>query len=120
MKALSLKQPYAELVISGKKSIELRNWNTKFRGKSLIHASKVPDSKAMKKFGFNELPLGAIVGEAELIEVKKYETPEQHKKDKDKHLADSTWGKYGFVLTNVNRIEPIEAKGMLGFWEYSK
>ncbi|MFZ0325921.1 MAG: ASCH domain-containing protein [Nitrososphaeraceae archaeon] len=40
MKCLSLKQPYAELLVSGKKTIELRTWNTKFRGKFLIHVSK--------------------------------------------------------------------------------
>jgi ASCH domain-containing protein len=28
MKCLSLKQPYAELLVSGKKTIELKNWNT--------------------------------------------------------------------------------------------
>ena len=43
MKALSLKQPFAELVVSGKKIIELRNWKSKFRGRFLIHASKVSD-----------------------------------------------------------------------------
>ncbi len=118
MKALSLKQPFAELILSGKKTIEVRKWNTKFRGKFLIHASKVPDSKSMKKFGFTKLPTGMILGEAELVDVKIYETPEQHKKDKDKHLADSTWGKYGFILKNVKRIEPIAARGMLGFWEF--
>jgi hypothetical protein len=39
-KCLSLKQPYAELLISGKKTIELRSWDTKFRGEFLVHASK--------------------------------------------------------------------------------
>ena len=39
-KCLSLKQPYADLVVSGKKTIELRTWNTKFRGEFLVHASK--------------------------------------------------------------------------------
>lgn len=118
MKTLSLKQPFAELVVSGKKTIELRNWNTKFRGKFLIHASKIPDSKSMKKFGFDKLPVGVIVGEAELKEVKKYEKEKEHKKDMNKHLANSSWGKYGFVLENIKRIDPIPAKGMLGFWEF--
>ncbi len=120
MKALSLKQPFAELVVSGKKTIELRKWNTKFRGKFFIHASKVPDPEAMKKFGFDKLPVGVIVGEAELIDVKKYETDKEHRKDKNKHLADSSWGKYGFVLKNVKKVKPVEAKGMLGFWNYEK
>ena len=118
MKVLSLKQPFAELVVSGKKTIELRNWNTKFRGKFFIHASKVPDSKCMKLFGYEKLPVGVIVGEAELKEVKKYENDVEHAKDKDKHLANSVWGKYGFVLENAKRSELVEAKGKLGFWEY--
>lgn len=119
MKVLSLKQPFAELVISGKKTIELRNWNTKFRGKFLVHASLVPDKNAMVKFGFKGLPLGQIIGEVELIEVKKYKTQEEHKKDKDKHLADDSWGQYGFVLMNAKRMLPIDAKGKLSFWEFN-
>ncbi len=118
MKALSLKQPFAELVVSGEKTIELRNWNTKFRGKFLVHASKIPDSKSMKSFGYDKLPVGVIVGEAELVDVKVYENNVEHAKDKNKHLADSAWGKYGFVLENAKRLELIKAKGMLGFWKY--
>ena len=40
MKCLSVCQPFADLIIQGKKTIELRKWNTKFRGEFLIHASK--------------------------------------------------------------------------------
>ena len=115
---MSFKQPFAELIVSGKKTIELRSWNTKFRGKFLIHASKVPDKEAMQRFCFTKLPTGQIVGEANLIDIKKYEDESEHKADKDKHLADSSWGRYGFVLKNVKRIKPIEAKGKLGFWEF--
>lgn len=120
MKVLSLKQPFAELVVSGKKTIELRNWRTKFRGEFLIHSSKNPDKKAMEKFGFEKLPLGKIIGKAELIGVKEYQTFEKHKKDKEKHLADESWGKFGFILKNPRRIKEIEAKGKLGFWEFEK
>ena len=81
-------------------------------------SSKIPDKKAMKKFGFIDLPLGFIVGKAELINVKKYENDFQHKKDKYKHLADSSWGKYGFILKNAKRIKPIKARGNLNFWEF--
>jgi len=118
MKALSLKQPFAELIVAGRKTIELRNWNTKFRGRFFIHASKVPDKDAMKKLGFKELPLGMIVGKAELTDVKKYKTNSEHKTDKNKHLANSTWGKYGFILKNAKRIKNISAKGKLNFWEF--
>ncbi len=119
MKILSLKQPFAELVVSGRKIIELRKWNTKFRGDFLIHASKIPDKKAMEKFGFVDLPCGFIIGKAKLVCVKKYKNEEEHKKDCDKHLAESAWGNYGFILEDAKRLEKnIPAKGSLGFWEF--
>src|SRR3989344_3108725 len=74
MKALSLKQPFAELILQGKKVIELRKWNTRFRGEFLIHASKVSDVDAMKRFGF--------------------------------------------VLSDVARVEEISCKGKLNFWDF--
>ncbi|MFH1445161.1 MAG: ASCH domain-containing protein, partial [Nanoarchaeota archaeon] len=83
MKALSLKQPFAELILQGKKKIELRKWNTKFRGEFLIHASKNPDKEAMQRFGFKELPCGFVVGKAKLVDVKEYKNEEEHRKDKD-------------------------------------
>jgi len=120
MKVLSLKQPFAELVISGKKKIELRKWNTKFRGEFFIHASKNPDMDAMNRFGFKELPLGFIIGRVNLIDVKEYKNSEQHMKDKDLHLASDSWGNFGFVLENPVRINPIPAKGQLGFWDFNE
>lgn len=120
MKALSIKQPFAELIILGKKKIELRKWNTKFRGEFFIHASKIPDEKAMKDFGFSGLPCGCIVGKAMLVDVKKYENEEEHNKDKDLHLASSFWGNYGFILETVERIKEIPCKGSLGFWEFKQ
>lgn len=119
MKALSLKQPFAELILQGKKKIELRKWNTKFRGEFLIHSSKISDKKNMTKFGFDRLLCGFIVGKAELVGVKHYKTKKEHKKDKNLHLANSKWGDYGFVLKNVERVNPIPAKGKLNFWEFN-
>lgn len=83
-----------------------------------MHASKNVDKVSMKKFGFENLLVGKIVGEAELVDVKIYVNDAEHAKDKDKHLANSSWGKFGFVLKNAKRIKPIDAKGMLGFWEF--
>jgi len=117
MKALSLKQPYAELILQGKKTIELRKWNTKFRGQFLIHASKTPDKEAMSRFNLKNLPLGCIVGKATLVNVKHYKTQEEHKADADKHLASSAWGSYGFILKDAQRIPPSPCKGSLNFWE---
>ncbi len=118
MKALTLKQPFAELVVSGRKKIELRKWNTKFRGQFLIHASKTNDADSMKKFGFNKLPIGCIVGKAILKEVKFYSSKEDFSKDQNLHLASADFGNYGFILENAERINEIPYKGKLNFWEF--
>ncbi|MCW8966317.1 MAG: ASCH domain-containing protein [Candidatus Pacearchaeota archaeon] len=121
MKALSLKQPFAEFVVSGKKSIELRKWNTKFRGEFLVHASLSPEKKAMERFGLENLPCGFIVGKAKLVDVKKYLDEEEFEKDKNKHLANKNWGSFGFALEDAEKFDkPIPAKGKLGFWEHNK
>lgn len=66
MKCLSLRQPYAELLISGKKTIELRKWNSSFRGKFLIHASKNVYQEKCKSLDIDhtKLDTGAIIGRA--------------------------------------------------------
>ena len=46
MDALSLKQPWATLLVHGRKTIEVRRWSTKRRGLLLIHAARVPDKRA--------------------------------------------------------------------------
>ncbi len=89
MKALSLKQPWEELVIQGRKTIEIRKWNTKFKGKFFVHASGNIYEKKMKEFNFKELPRQKIVGEVELVDVKKYDNKKEFLIDKDKHLVFS-------------------------------
>lgn len=122
MKALSLKQPWAELVVSGRKTVELRNWNTNFRGEFLVHASKVPSQDAMKRFGFDTLPTGCIVGKATLVSVKTYPNKAAFEEDATKHFATPGWydeKAKGFILTNAERIEPRPLKGKLNFFEVS-
>jgi len=41
-KAISLKQPWANLIASGKKTIETRKWSTKYRGDLVICSSQNP------------------------------------------------------------------------------
>ena len=117
MKALSIKQPYAELILQGRKKIELRKWNTHFRGEFLIHASKQPDKESMDKFEFKNLPCGMLLGKANLTSVKLYKSELDFDKDKSLHLASNLWGKYGFMLDGVKRITPIPYKGQLNFFE---
>ncbi|NWJ56271.1 ASCH domain-containing protein [Marine Group I thaumarchaeote] len=121
MKCLSVSQPFADLIISGKKIIELRKWNTNFRGEFLIHAPikiRIEDCKRLKIN--KKLVTGAIIGKAELYEVKKYNSVKEIKADQKFHLASKNFhGKtFGFMLKDVKSFRiPISCKGKLGFFE---
>ena len=122
MKCLSLKQPFAELIISGKKSIELRKWNTKFRGEFLVHASKKINKESAQRnnLDFARLVTGAIIGKATLYDVKVYDSKNSFLKDKNKHLAPHDFMNYqfGFLVKNPRRFKkPIPIAGKLRFFE---
>jgi len=123
MKCLSLKQPHAELLASGKKTIELRNWNTTFRGKFLIHASKNVDAERSESLGidYKMLAYGAIIGTAMLYDVKEYKNKAELELDKIKHYAEiKNFGsrKYGFMVKNANRFRSsVPYRGQLNFFE---
>ena len=121
MKCLSISQPFADLIISGKKNIELRNWNTNFRGEFLIHAPIKIRTKDCKRLKINKkLITGAIVGKATLYDVKKYNSSKEIKMDQKFHYASKDFHnkKFGFVLKNAKPFRiPIPWKGQLGFFE---
>ena len=121
MKCLSVSQPFADLIISGKKTIELRSWNTSFRGEFLIHAPlkiRIEDAKRLKIN--HKFVTGAIIGKAEIYDVKKYSSKKEITKDKDLHHArkDFHCKVFGFVLKNAKSFKiPIPQKGQLGFFD---
>ena len=123
MKCLSVCQPFAELIVQGKKTIELRKWNTKFRGEFLVHAAKnilEEDCKRMK-ISPKTVTTGAIIGKVNLVDVKKYESDKELNKDKKKHhsISNNTKNKYGFILENPKKLRvPIEYMGKLNFFEF--
>lgn len=116
MKALSIRQPWAWLIVNDYKNIENRSWPTKYRGTFLIHASLKFDFEGLRYIrgrfpgAFKRLPTiytyGAIVGAASLVDC-----VTEHR---------SRWfagENYGFVLANAHTIESIPFKGKLGFFE---
>ena len=65
MKVLTIRQPWATLIVEGYKRFEFRSWKTNYRGDILIHAGKGIDKEAMerlKKYLPNDIPLGKIIG----------------------------------------------------------
>lgn len=120
MKCLSVSQPFALLMASGKKTVELRSWNTEFRGEFLIHAPlKIRKDDARRLKISQRLATGAIIGKAEIYDVKVYNTVSELKEDARLHFASNLQKKrYGFMIKNAKLLRiPIPCKGMLGFFD---
>lgn len=125
MKVLTIKQPWASLIMQKDKRFEFRSWQTKYRGDLLIHAGKGIDKEAMKrlaKYIPENMPTGKILGQATLVDCVKM-SPEFKgfllKENKDIYADSSFKENYGWQLDNVEVFdEPIEAKGKLSLWEY--
>ena len=121
MKCLSICQPFAELIIQNKKTIELRKWNTSFRGEFLVHAPIKIRKEECKKIKIKEkLTIGAIIGKVELYDVKKYESLKEIQEDKNQHFSTKKFQKktFGFILKNSKPLRiPIPWKGQLGFFD---
>ena len=128
MKCLSLKQPYADLLATGRKTIEIRKWNTNFRGPFLIHASKNVNKDACLTLGIdeNKLVKGAIIGKAFVYDVIKYTTMDVFWSDRRKHFSiediksNHPFRRYGFLVKDALKFrEEIPYLGKLGFFEVS-
>ena len=125
MKVLSIREPWASIIINGYKEYEFRNWKTNYRGKILIHASKNIEKENVNRF--KELNLdykqGYIIGEAELVDcipvTKEFENDLINKTELIYGGTKNRTG-YAWKLKNIKAIEPIQAKGQLGIWNYDE
>ena len=125
MKALTICQPYAHLIVRGEKRVENREWPTSYRGPLLIHAGKSREwMDSEDELDFRELgdPLvfGALVGVATLADVLHIDRIERGEYDaRHPWLREHchTIGTWCWVLTDVRRFEPVPWKGAQGLWE---
>lgn len=125
MKVLTIKQPWATLIMQGDKKYEFRSWQTKYRGELLIHAGKSVDKEAIKrleKYLPENLPLGKILGKVRLVDCIKM-SPEFKemllKENSEIYTKSSFQENYGWQVTDIEIFkEPIEVKGRLSLWEY--
>ena len=123
MKAITIKQPWANLIIDGYKEYEFRSWKTKYRGKILIHAGMSTDKKYLETFSeYNlECTAGAIIGEAEIVDCilvdEKFN--EELVKENHKVYSGNNVGYYAWKLENIKKYkEPKYCKGKLSLWDY--
>lgn len=121
MKAISIRQPWAWLIVNGHKDIENRSWNTKYRGQVLIHAAQGLTRKeydlAVSVAGeidpllpfsipsFETIERGGIVGVATINDCV------------DSSPSPWFFGPKGFTLTNAKPLPFNPMKGRLSFFE---
>ena len=125
MKVLTIKQPWATLIMQGNKRYEFRSWQTKYRWELLIHAGKEIDKEAMKrlsKYLPKELPVEKILGKVTLVDCIKM-SPEFKelllKENRDIYTKSSFQENYGWQVLDVEVFEKqIEVKGHLSLWDY--
>jgi len=103
MKAISVKQPWANMIAAGEKTIESRTWATDYRGEILIVSSKKPDIP----------PAGYALAIATLVDCRSMSVLDEPAAQCRKTLNAIAW-----VLENVRPIKkPFPVKGELGLFE---
>ncbi len=123
MKAITIKEPWASLIVHGFKKYEFRNWKTNYRGKILIHAGLSKEN--IDKFSDYNLDIssGEIIGEAvitDCILVSK-EFDDELRKINSLVYENNHVGLYAFKLENVKKYDKrIKIKGKLGLWNFDK
>lgn len=120
VRALSIGQPWAELILRRRKPFEIRSRNMKYRGLLILHASKKVNSDAAQQLGIDprKVDRGAFVGCAYLSNVRPYTKSDARILKRNKAVAGK-WEPdlYALVLKNVRRIKPIPCKGQLGLFK---
>jgi hypothetical protein len=115
VKVLSIRQPWAWLIVNGYKDIENRTWATLWRGPLLIHASRTIDQNgiAWTLQHFPEIALperyetGGIVGVVSLMNIVRTST--------------SPWflGPYGFLMGHARPLPFLRMHGQLSIFTAS-
>jgi hypothetical protein len=101
-RALSIPQPFVELILTGRKTAEYRSRYTHMRERVYLYASKIVND--VEEYPYDRallLPRGVIVGSVDIVDCVN---------DEDR---------YAWVLKNPRRFKtPIIAKGtpQPGFW----
>lgn len=121
MKALTICQPYAQLIERGEKRVENRTWYTPHRGLLYIHAGKSLEWLCLDK---GEKPpagmvFGAIVAVATLLDCLHIDRIRRGQYDKQHPWLrehEHTEGEWCWVLGNVASIGPWPWRGAQGLW----
>ncbi len=130
--AISIRQPWASLIIEARKDIENRTWKRDFRGPCLIHAAGTEDEESAEiafdlveerrisipvnwmmdgdgspkdwRHWLEDCPRGGIIGVVDIVACVPH------------HRSKWFMGPYGFVMQNPRPLPFFQCKGALGFF----
>jgi hypothetical protein len=131
MKALSIKQPYATSILRGTKTIELRSWQTAYRGDILICTSQTPAYFLRKTPILDQDNRHKVVNEITeevdymyfgkaLCVVELYDIRLMEQEDEKASEADYYDDLFSWCLRNVRPIKPFDVVGRLNLFEVNE
>jgi hypothetical protein len=119
MKCLTIHQPWATLIMSGKRRFEVRTWSTSYRGPILIHAGLKVEHEECERLNIHNPETGCILGVAKLERVIHF-TPTTWDTTRHLHLEKGkmpTPNAFGWELIPLLRLsEPVPYSGKLGLF----
>lgn len=102
MKALSIREPYASMILTGKKTIETRTWKTNYRGSVLLCASQRPKGELS----------GLAFALASIVDCRPM------RKSHEKAACCSIYpGAFSWFLEHVYILRPFPVRGRLGLFD---
>lgn len=102
MKALSVQQPWAELIARGEKTIEVRDKNTRHRGPLLIVSCKSP----------KVWTTGCAISVVDLVDVRPMVKADEGAASCKRQADRKAW-----VLENARRVKPVPVTGKQGVYD---
>lgn len=116
MKALSVRQPFANDICFGEKTIELRTWQTDYRGELVICSSKSGVKTWLLSDGVHYLaPTGTTICKVNLVDCRPATKADAEKAYCEE--SDITDGMWAWVLEDVVDLVPKPVKGKLNFFD---
>jgi activating signal cointegrator 1 len=120
IRALTIRQPFPELILRRRKPYEIRSWKTNYRGPLLIHSAAKVKKDCAEESGLNpkNLPTSAFVGMAVLSDVRPYTREDSKLLNRRRAIGGWSSGLFSWVLKKPIRFaRPIKANGKLGLFK---
>jgi hypothetical protein len=122
IRALTIRQPFPELILRRRKPYEIRSWKTNYRGPLLIHSAAKVKTDCAEEAGLNAdtLMTSAFVGIAVLSDVRPYTRADSKLLNRRRAIGGWSPGLFSWVLKKPIRFaRPIKGNGKLGLFRVS-